>query len=83
MIRPDDTRVRRQGVGRGLMTHVEEWARQQGCEVVRLTSSSTRAAAHRFYERIGYTNIKTQYSFAKRLDGASPTSLHTFVPNVD
>jgi len=78
-----DTGVRRLGVGRGLMTHVEEWARQQGCDVVRLTSSSTRAAAHRFYERIGYTNIKTQYSFAKRLDGASPTALHAFVPNVD
>ena len=78
-----DARVRRQGVGRRLMTHVEEWARLQGCNAVRLSSSSTRVAAHRFYESIGFTNIKTQYSFAKSLTGDSPATLRTFVPNVN
>lgn len=56
---------RRQGIGRLLMRHAEQWADEQGCRVVRLWSSAARAAAHRFYEEIGYTNIKTQYSFAK------------------
>jgi GNAT superfamily N-acetyltransferase len=78
-----DAGARRGGVGRALMAWVEEWARQEGCGAVRLSSSSTRTAAHRFYERIGYANIKTQYSFAKAVDGASAESLRAFVPKVD
>jgi GNAT superfamily N-acetyltransferase len=74
-----DARMRRQGVGRMLMTDAEAWARQQGFSAVHLTSSSTRTAAHRFYESIGYTNIKTQYSFAKLLDTAAPVALESFV----
>jgi GNAT superfamily N-acetyltransferase len=77
-----DAGARRSGAGRLLMAAVEDWARAQGVGTVRLTSSSTRVGAHRFYERIGYTNIKTQYSFAKRLtDDAG--SLSDFVPVVD
>lgn len=77
-----DASARRAGVGRALMAWVEEWARQEGCGAVRLSSSSTRTEAHRFYERIGYTNIKTQYSFAKAVDGGSVESLRAFVPKV-
>jgi GNAT superfamily N-acetyltransferase len=78
-----DDRVRRQGIGRALMEAAEAWAAEQGIGAVRLNSSSTRAAAHRFYEAIGYTNIKTQYSFAKAIDGATDESLYEFVPRVD
>jgi GNAT superfamily N-acetyltransferase len=74
---------RRRGVGRLLMARAEDWAREQGCRVVRLWSSSSRADAHRFYERLGYTNIKTQYSFAKSLDAAGPDALEQFVPHVE
>ena len=65
------------------MAGAEEWSREQGCSVVRLTSSTTRDAAHRFYERIGYTNLKTQYSFIKPLDAAAAQRLRAFVPRVD
>ena len=61
----------------------EEWARQQGCSVVRLWSSSVRTAAHRFYEDLGYTNIKTQYSFMKSVDTTGQEVLRKFVPQVD
>lgn len=77
-----DSRSRGSGVGRLLMATVEAWAREAGCSVVRLTSSATRTHAHGFYERIGYTNIKTQYSFAKLLDGGDADQLKKFVPRV-
>ena len=51
--------------------------------MVRLASSSTRLAAHRFYEALGYTNIKTQFSFVKPLDAAAAARVHAFVPRVD
>jgi GNAT superfamily N-acetyltransferase len=45
--------------GSGLGTRLIEWAidesRQQGCQLVQLTSDHTRADAHRFYERLGFT----------------------------
>jgi predicted N-acetyltransferase YhbS len=74
---------RRLGIGRALIDRAESWAREQGCSMVRLSSSATRGAAHRFYEAIGYTNIKTQYSFIKPLDPAAAARIRTFVPRVD
>lgn len=73
---------RKQGIGRMLLEQAEAWAASQGCSLVRLWSSSTRTAAHAFYEHVGYTNIKTQYSFLKSLDASSPLPLRAFVPDV-
>jgi GNAT superfamily N-acetyltransferase len=78
-----DRAQRRTGVGRALMARAEAWAGEQGCSLVRLTSSATRTAAHRFYEEIGYTNIKTQFSFIKSLDGSGADPYRAFVPRVD
>jgi GNAT superfamily N-acetyltransferase len=78
-----DRNHRRLGIGRALMDRAEGWARERGCSVVRLTSSATRSAAHRFYEDLGYTNIKRQYSFIKPLDQAAAARVRTFVPRVD
>ncbi|MEV6650097.1 GNAT family N-acetyltransferase [Streptomyces sp. NPDC051219] len=45
--------------GSGLGTRLIEWAigasRRQDCQMVQLTSDTTRADAHRFYERLGFT----------------------------
>ncbi len=71
------------GIGRALMDRAETWAKNRGCAIVRLTSSATRNAAHRFYENLGYANIKTQYSFIKPLDPAAGARVRTFVPRVD
>ena len=78
-----DRKHRRLGIGRALMDRAESWARDRGCLIVRLTSSATRKTAHRFYEDLGYTNIKTQYSFVKPLDAAAAERVRTFVPRVD
>ncbi|MBI1872878.1 MAG: GNAT family N-acetyltransferase [Acidobacteria bacterium] len=77
-----DGNHRRKGIGRALMKHGEEWAKKQGCSVVRLWSSAARNTSHQFYEQIGYTHIKTQYSFLKSLDAARGEDMARFVPRV-
>jgi GNAT superfamily N-acetyltransferase len=62
----DETR-RSHGVGELLMKQVENWARENGCALVRLRSNVIRGRAHRFYERIGYENYKTQKAFRKKV----------------
>ncbi|MFD8223764.1 GNAT family N-acetyltransferase [Streptomyces massasporeus] len=51
--------------GSGLGTELIEWAieesRLQGCQLVQLTSDKTRADAHRFYERLGFTASHTGF----------------------
>lgn len=78
-----DRAYRRQGIGAALMAEAEGWARQQGCAVIRLRSSSTRTPAHRFYEGLGYSNVKTQYSFVKALDSRGAEMAARLVPRVE
>jgi GNAT superfamily N-acetyltransferase len=78
-----DRSVRRQGVGRLLMGSAEAWAVEQGCSIVRLWSSDARTDAHRFYKRLGYAHIKTQYSFVKSIDPAGRRNFDDFVPRLD
>jgi GNAT superfamily N-acetyltransferase len=78
-----DRSFRRRGIGRLLMGQAEAWAVEHGCSVVRLWSSVGRNEAHRFYERIGYSNIKTQHSFVKSVDQAIEGDFSGFVPRLD
>lgn len=54
------------GIGQRLCATVEHWAVELGVGMVRLTSRSTREAAHRFYLREGYSQVKTSLVFEKR-----------------
>jgi predicted N-acetyltransferase YhbS len=56
------------GIGRQLCEEAEAWTRMKGISIVRVTSRSTRADAHRFYLTNGYTEIKTSKVFEKLLD---------------
>jgi GNAT superfamily N-acetyltransferase len=56
---------RRLGVGRALISAVEDWARQKGAGEVMLTTHKRRAGAHRFYRSVGYE--ATGYRFYKEL----------------
>ena len=78
-----DKAYRRQGIGRLLVEQAEAWTREQGLSVVRLWSSAGRTEAHRFYERLGYTNIKSQYSFAKSVNEAGPDAFKDFIPRIE
>ncbi|MFE2212376.1 GNAT family N-acetyltransferase [Streptomyces canus] len=54
--------------GTGLGTRLIEWAieesRRQNCQLVQLTSDNTRADAHRFYERLGFTASHVGFKLA-------------------
>lgn len=46
--------LRGQGVGALMIQWAIDQARQHGCSLVQLTTDKSRAAAHRFYERLGF-----------------------------
>ncbi|SER93480.1 L-amino acid N-acyltransferase YncA [Streptomyces sp. yr375] len=54
----EGVRVHADERGSGLGTRFIEWAidesRRENCQLVQLTSDSTRIDAHRFYERLGF-----------------------------
>lgn len=54
-------------VGELLVSRAEEWARARGCTALRLLSNVVRKRAHRFYERLGYNILKSEYVFEKSL----------------
>ena len=62
-----DPRARGCGVGRRLVSAVEEWAAARGLEQMAVRSSIARSESHPFYERLGYVRTKTQHAYRKRL----------------
>lgn len=60
--------LRGAGIGRRLCERAEEWSRSQGAKKIRVTSRSTREAAHRFYLRDGYQQTKISMVFEKALE---------------
>lgn len=63
-----DQDYQRMGIGKALLTAAEEWAKKACCRQIRLHSNIIRIEAHKFYQAQGYTNIKTQHAFLKKLD---------------
>src|SRR6266404_1814709 len=59
---------RGRGVGRHLIEAVEQWARGRGLDQVSVRSNVARIESHPFYEKLGYTRLKTQHAYRKRLD---------------
>jgi predicted N-acetyltransferase YhbS len=47
---------RRMGIGKTLMTFIENFARKRDCYFTMLVSAFKRKDAHKFYESIGYNN---------------------------
>jgi GNAT superfamily N-acetyltransferase len=50
-----DERCRGRGIGALLVGWAVDESRRRGCGLVQLTSDASRADAHRFYERLGFT----------------------------
>ncbi|MFB8211203.1 MULTISPECIES: GNAT family N-acetyltransferase [unclassified Streptomyces] len=54
--------------GSGLGTRLIQWAvdesRRQGCQLVQLTSDTSRTDAHRFYERLGFVASHVGFKLA-------------------
>jgi GNAT superfamily N-acetyltransferase len=77
-----DRARRRLGIGKRLLGEVENWARETGCAMVRLRSTDARTEAHKFYEHLGYTKVKTQFSYAKAVDASRGELIARLVPRV-
>jgi GNAT superfamily N-acetyltransferase len=60
---------RSHGVGRVLLAHAEQWVSTGGIKTIVVRSRMGRDAAHRFYERGGYTRVKISAVFWKVLEG--------------
>lgn len=55
------------GVGKRLCEAIEQWSREKGLSIIRVTSRSTRQRAHQFYLRDGFRQTKTSAVFEKIL----------------
>ncbi|MBD1843424.1 GNAT family N-acetyltransferase [Cyanobacteria bacterium FACHB-63] len=62
-----DEQYRKLGIGRSLLQSGEQWARSQNCHAVLVRSNVIREEAHRFYEHLGYSLLKTQATFSRAL----------------
>ena len=60
-----DSKARGQNIGRMLVDAVEQWCRNEGCELIEVTSNDRRTAAHAFYRHLGYE--RTSLRFFKKL----------------
>ena len=74
---------RGRGIGQMLLDDAEAWARTIGCSLVRLRSTAARTEAHKFYQHLGYTKVKTQYSFAKAVDAHGQRLIASLTPRVE
>lgn len=57
--------LRKKGIGRALLSAVEDWAQESGACGVRLVSGAARTGAHEFYRHCGYSGDKQQINFKK------------------
>lgn len=62
-----DATFRQQGIGALLLQQAEQWARQHGCREMVVRSNVVRQAAHRFYERNGFVEVKRSVVLHKPL----------------
>ena len=53
-----DEKHRQMGVGRGMFQFIENWAKERECHYVILVSGMQRLEAHKFYDAIGYSEVK-------------------------
>ncbi len=62
-----DEQFQRQGIGRSLLEQVERWAVSRNCSTILVRSNMIRTEAHRFYEQVGYKEIKRSLVFQKQV----------------
>ncbi|HET8899962.1 MAG TPA: GNAT family N-acetyltransferase [Rhodanobacteraceae bacterium] len=60
-------KVRQHGVGRLLVTDIEQWARALGMTSLVVRSNILRDASHPFYRQLGFEQRKTQHYYVKAL----------------
>ena len=56
------------GIGRRLVQRAEQWARRRDIGQLRVRSNVVRERAHHFYERLGFSRIKSQVVLVRNLE---------------
>jgi len=56
------------GVGADLVAAAERWARDNGARRLTVRTRTTRRRAHRFYERLGFGEVKRSVVYARDLE---------------
>lgn len=65
-----DHSYRRSGVGRRLMNHATEWAKQQGGARLDLLTAKDNVSAQALYEQLGYKRVLEDfYAYSLGIDG--------------
>lgn len=59
-------KVRGQGIGKALISHMEDHAREKGCDFAMLVTAAWREKAHEFYRRCGYEENKGFKKYFKK-----------------
>lgn len=62
-----DPAVRRSGLGARLVSAAEQWAKRHGLTEITVRSNVLRTLSHPFYEKVGYSRVKTQHAYIKAL----------------
>lgn len=57
-----DRQLRGQGIGRELVNAAVERMKKAGCSLVEVTSNHKLVDAHRFYERLGFTETSRRFA---------------------
>jgi len=58
---------RGKGVGTRLMQQAEVWSRSNACQYLTIFTKITRTDTHKFYDHLGYQNIKTEHVLRKEI----------------
>ncbi len=62
-----DKHHRGKGIGKSLLSHSEQWAKDNGYAKIMLSSRVQLETAHKLYASLGYTITKQSYFFQKLL----------------
>ena len=60
-----DEAMRGRGIGAGFVERAREWAKERGMSRLRVRTNEKRARAHSFYEREGFSLVKSQRIFER------------------
>ena len=63
-----DANHHRKGAGKALIEKAKSWSKQQGCNVLRVRTNTIRKDAHKFYEQLGFSEVKEQKLYEVPLD---------------
>jgi GNAT superfamily N-acetyltransferase len=61
------TNQRGKGVGEKLVQQAEAWSKSHACQYLTIYTNVTRTETHKFYNNLGYKNIKTEHVLRKEI----------------